>query len=143
MLDIVELPQSGGGWYKPADHDDAIAILVEVKDYRSQVPTQHGPKDTAWATLTIFKSEKDLDFKKGKPVVLEGVSIQQTYMAQPLAALIGKATILKNGRAEAKPGKQAARIWDDVDSDIKGKVIEWAKARQAEREAAIADAPDF
>lgn len=138
-LDIQDVPTTSGGWFKPKDHADAVAILIEVKSFEQQRPTPNGPKDSALVDLTIFASEAELE---GEPTVTKGCRIEQTVLAKDLASLVGKATIVKLGQHQGK-SPNPAWVWRQVDASVKAKVVAYAERREAELQAAVAAAPSF
>lgn len=142
-LNFADVPQGGGGWLKPAEHLDALALLIEVKSFDHQRPTPNGPKDSALVDVTIFNTEADLD--AGTPSFeAKGTRIEQTVLARDLAGLVGNATIVKLAQTEAKkPGQRPAWVWRQVPGDVKQKVIKYATDREAAIQAALDSAPSF
>lgn len=139
---IKDIPAQGGGWFKPADHVDAVAFLVEVTSFDRQRPTPNGPKDSVLVDLSIFPDEAALD--AGKPVIIKGVRVEQTVLARDLADLVGSATVTSVVQVPAKkPGQHPAWVWRTVSQGVKDKVVKYATDREAAVAAAVADAPDF
>lgn len=137
-LNFAEIPQQGGGWFKPKDHANAAAFLVEVKDWNRQRPTPNGPKDSALVDLTIFSTPD------AEPTVIKGCRIEQTVLARDLENLVGQATIVKVEQIPAsKPGQYPAWVWRPVDGAVKQAVIAYATKREAEVQAALDSAPSF
>lgn len=142
MLNFADIPNQSGGWLKPAEHKEAVAILVEVKSFERQRPTPHGPKDSVLANLSVFNSQTDLD--AGTPAISEGVRIEQTVLARDLSGLINQATIVTLAQVPSKtPGSNPAWVWRQVDRATQQKVVAYATAREAALQAAMSDAPDF
>lgn len=139
-LNIQDVPTSSGGWFKPKDNADALALLIEVKSFEQQRPTPNGPKDSALVDLTIFATEAELD--GGEPTVVKGCRIEQTVLAKDLMSLVGAATIVKLGQHQGK-SPNPAWVWRQVDAATKAKVIAYADRREAELAAAVAAAPSF
>lgn len=142
-LNFIEIPQQGGGWFKPADNKDAVAFLIEVHSFDRQRPTPNGPKDSVLADITIFHTMEEL--KAGTPTsVAKGQRIEQTILARDLETIVGGATIVKLDQAPAKkPGARPAWVWRPVDNAVKTAVIKYATDREAQVQAALDDAPDF
>ncbi|MER7109671.1 hypothetical protein [Streptomyces sp. NPDC000229] len=142
-LTFVEIPTAGGGWFKPADVKDAVAFLIEVNSYESQRPTPNGPKDSALCDITIFKDRESLE--KLSPEINKGTRVEQTLLARDLEKVVGNATIVKLDQVPPKrPGAHPAWVWRPVnDAAVRKAVIEYAQAREAAVNAAVADAPDF
>ena len=141
-LIFKDIPAQGGGWFKPAEHCDAVAMLVEVTGFERQRPTPNGPKDSALVTISVFPTQADL--AAGKPVMLEGTRIEQTVLAADLAGLVGSATVVTVTQIPSKkPGQHPAWVWRTVDANVRGQVVAFATEREAKVQAAIAGAPDF
>ncbi|MGW0705070.1 hypothetical protein ACWD4G_03680 [Streptomyces sp. NPDC002643] len=142
-LNFVEIPTAGGGWFKPADVKDAVAFLIEVNSYEAQRPTPNGPKDSALCDVTVFKSAEAL--AAHSPEINKGMRIEQTLLARDLEKVVGNATIVKLDQVPPKrPGAHPAWVWRPVnDASVRQAVIEYAKAREAAVQAAVAEAPSF
>jgi hypothetical protein len=142
-LNLIDIPVQGGGWFKPADHKDATAFLIEVHQFERQRPTPNGPKDSILADVTVFKDGGAL--QAGTPEVTKGQRIEQTILARDLETIVGGATIVKLEQIPAKkPGAYPAWVWRPVtDASVRNAVIAYAEKREAKAEAAVADAPDF
>ncbi|ONI83516.1 hypothetical protein ALI22I_34040 [Saccharothrix sp. ALI-22-I] len=142
MLNFVDIPQQSGGWFKPSEHQGAVAILVEVKGFDRQRPTPNGPKDSALTDLSIFNSQADLD--AGTPTEVKGVRIEQTVLARDLAGLVNSATVVTVTQVpNKKPGAHPAWVWRPVERAVMQKVVEYANKREQAVQAAVAAAPDF
>lgn len=129
---------TGGTFFKPADFSTGVtAFLIEVERFDRQVPTNFGPKDTAIATLTVFRGFD------GEPQVNPAMQIQQTALAKGLADLVGKATIVGMGQGVARNGNNAPWIWTPVDAEAKAKVIAYVTEREAKIAADVESAPSF
>lgn len=139
---VKELPQAGG-WFKPDEHVNDVAILIEVTGFERQRPTDYGPKDSAITTSTFFATQEELD--AGTPTdVVKGLRYEQTYLASDLAGLIGEATIVVLGQSQPKKaGQKPAWVWRQPTNENKAKVIAYGEAREAAKAEAIASAPSF
>ncbi|ATW61310.1 hypothetical protein SEA_ALSABER_35 [Streptomyces phage Alsaber] len=141
-LNFMDIPTQGGGWFKPKDNVDAVAILIEVKQFDRQRPTPNGPKDSVLADVSVFKTQADLD--AGRPEIAKGQRIEQTVLARDLEAIVGGATIVTLAQIPAKkPGAYPAWVWRQAERAAQQKVIEYATKREAEVNAALDAAPDF
>jgi hypothetical protein len=139
---IKDIPQQGGGWFKPAEHIDAVAFLVEVSTFERQRPTPNGPKDSALCDVSIFPDEDAL--AAGKPLVIKGTRVEQTVLARDLADLVGAATIVSVVQIPAKkPGQHPAWVWRTTSQAVKDQVITFANKREADIAAALDSAPGF
>lgn len=141
-LIIEDVPTQGGGWFKPADHEDAVAFLVEVKGFERQRPTDYGPKDSALCDISVFPTEAELE--AGTPTVLAGTRVESTLLARDLAPLQGKATIVTLGKTTPKKqGQHPGWVWRPAPAGVKAKVATYAQEREAKIQAAVAAAPSF
>lgn len=138
-----DIPQQGGGWFKPAEHTDDVAILIEVTSFDRQRPTPNGPKDSVLCDFTHFATEADLDALTPSSIV-KGQRVEQTVLARDLSDLVGAATIVTVTQIPAKkPGQHPAWVWRTTSLDVKGKVVAYGEKREAEVAAALDAAPDF
>ncbi|SNS50834.1 hypothetical protein [Actinacidiphila glaucinigra] len=142
-LNFAEIPTAGGGWLKPNELKDALAIMVEVKSYEPQRPTPNGPKDSALCDVTVFKDKAALDALS--PEINQGMRIEQTILARDLSGLVGSATIVQITQIPPKrPGAHPAWVWRPVsDAMVRQAVMNYAEQREAAVNAAVAEAPDF
>ncbi|MGW3658583.1 hypothetical protein ACWD6R_24090 [Streptomyces sp. NPDC005151] len=142
-LNLIDIPVQGGGWFKPKDNVNAVAILIEVHSYDRQRPTPNGPKDSALADITVFQDAASLT--AGSPQATKGQRIEQTILARDLETIVGGATIVTLAQVPPKkPGADPAWVWRPLtDAAARTAVIEYANKREAEAEAAVADVPDF
>jgi hypothetical protein len=142
VLNFKDIPQQGGGWFKPAEHKDAAAILIEVTAFDRQRPTPNGPKDSALCDLSIFPTEAEL--ASGEPLVIKGTRVEQTVLARDLADLVGSATIVTVVQVPSKKaGAHPAWVWRPTSLDVKNQVIAYAQKREAEVQAALDAVPSF
>ncbi|PSL04152.1 hypothetical protein CLV30_106157 [Haloactinopolyspora alba] len=130
---MVQITNFAGGtsYFKPADESEAVAILIEPLSYERQRPTDYGPKDTAVARMTFFKSEVALE--TGVPdEVRESVTVQQTALARNLEQYVGKGVIVTLGQGKAKPGMNPPWIWVPASPEVQAKVVEYVKGLEEE-----------
>ncbi|AXQ62359.1 hypothetical protein SEA_TINABELCHER_34 [Streptomyces phage TinaBelcher] len=142
-LNLIDIPVQGGGWFKPKDNINAVAILLEVHQFERQRPTPNGPKDSVLADVTIFQDAASL--QAGTPQVTKGQRIEQTILARDLETIVGGATIVRLEQVPPKkPGAHPAWVWRPItDAAVRNAVIGYAEKREKEAEAALADVPDF
>ncbi|MFF3006370.1 hypothetical protein ACFVTF_26615 [Kitasatospora sp. NPDC057940] len=140
---LNNLPTANGGWFKAAEQQDAVAILLEVSGFERQRPTPNGPKDSALADVTVFKTPDQL--KTFTPEVSQGQRIEQTVLARDLEGVVGSAVLVTVTQVPAKkPGSHPAWVWRQVtDPEIKNRVIAYAEQRDTAVQSAVSDAPDF
>jgi len=140
-VQFANVPTGGGTFFKPAEHADAKALLVEVSRFEHQRPGNYGPKDTAVANVTAFKTEADFT---GSPDVAEGAFIQNTILARDLEGLVGKATVVKLEQVPSKKaGNNPAWVWRAVEADVMQKVGAYVEKSEADLAAAMDEAPSF
>ncbi|MFE7480039.1 hypothetical protein [Streptomyces sp. NPDC057552] len=142
-LTFKEIPTAGGGWFKPKDALDAVAILIEVNAFDRQRPTPNGPKDSALCDIAVFKTREQLE--NATPEVNKGTRVEQTLLARDLETVVGSATIATVTQVPPKrPGAHPAWVWRPVnDATVRQAVIDYATKREAAVSAAVAEAPDF
>lgn len=143
-LNLVDIPESGGGWFKAEDSMTAWpAFLLEVTDFEVQRPGQFGPKDSALVDMTQFRTQAELD--EGTPNVIEGTRVEQTKLAEALGRVgKGGASVVQLVKVPSKQaGRNPAWVWRKAPADVIDKVVAYAEARDAALNAAIANAPSF
>ena len=126
----------GGEFFKPAEFEDAKALLLEPKSFDRQVPTpNYGPKDQVTTDITVFNTDLALD--TGVPDdVIYGAKIQQVALVRSTKDIIGKGAVVTVGKGAAKPGQNAPWVFTPVDKDTQAKVVEYVKGREADLEDA-------
>ncbi|WP_432006288.1 hypothetical protein [Streptomyces parvus] len=142
-LNLIDIPVQAGGWFKPAENINAVAILIEVHDWEKGRPTPNGPKDSALCDVTVFQDAASL--AAGTPQVTKGQRIEQTVLARDLQTIKGGATIVTLAQIPPKkPGAHPAWVWRPLtDAAARKAVIDYAGKRDQTAEAAMDDAPDF
>lgn len=134
-----------GSFFKPVEHAGSVALLIEVKDFNRQVPTNYGPKDTAVCDVSVFATEGQLD--TGSPAyVITNTKIQQAILAPRLEDLLGEATVQRLITLPPKtPGQRPAWAWEAVDGEVRDKVAAYVDQREAAVQQALAsnDVPDY
>lgn len=132
-----------GGFFKPEEYLNAAALLIEVKSYQRERPTNYGPKDSALVDLTVFATEDEA--AKGKPTnIIKDMRIEgKAVLTGALADIVGDATIQKLKQGVAKKGQNAPWLYADPTPEAFAGVAAYYEAREAQLAAAIADAPDF
>ena len=143
-FEVKKVEQTGGGWIKPEEYADAEALLIELKSFERQRPTDYGPKDSAVVDLTVFATQADIDAgvptEIRKDTRLEGKKVLTGAFAGKEE---GYAIVQKIGRGKKAPGKEAPWLYFDVTDAALNGVIKYGEAREAAIEAALADVPDF
>lgn len=130
---FADVSSGNGSYFKAENYTDKV-LLLEVESFRNNVPTSFGPKDEAQVTITVFE-EGQYD----TPVRIdESVKIQQTALAANLASKVGQKAVVRLGKGNAKPGKQAPWVWNTAKDAYEG-----VGAYVTARDAALAEAPSF
>ena len=129
MVQFVDIPQVGG-FFKPADYGDAVAVVVEPKRLERQAPSKFGPRDIMHADVTVFRSQADVE--AGSPTELPGTQITGAALVRDLEPLVGNATVVT---LEKKPGSQGRSdfwVWSSlVAPGAKKAAVDFVTAREA------------
>lgn len=130
-MQIVDLPEVGG-YFKPADFEDADALLIEVLQFEPNRPDDmKGLVDVVHANVTVFYAGQE-------PVTHPRVQINHNGLTRKLRSIVGNGTVQRLGKAKTKKGHDAW-VWETPSAEAKTRALEFAKAL----EDAAADAPDF
>lgn len=140
-MDFEDIATGAGAFFKPGDHLDAPAILIEVKRFEPNRPGKFGPKDAVHADIHVFADAAALE--AGAATVSQGGIINSNALTRDLAGLVGKATIVRLEEVFFKNANRDVPVFRQVDAATKAKVIEYAKAYTEAVNAAAEDAPDF
>ena len=154
---------TGARYWTAKSFLSAFAILIEVKDYKADVPLfkpreqvvtdkQTGAKsirvitteNIAFADVTVFSSEEAID--QDKPSFEGYVKIAQHYLAADLKDHVGGLLVKRVVQPQG-----TAIYWRPVEGDIIKKVGAYYDRREAALDAAVAEAtsgdegelPDF
>jgi hypothetical protein len=133
-----------GAFFKPADHMNDIAILVEPKVVQYNVENEYNgqkrTRDEVNADLTFFGTSEALD--KGEPtLIVKNSTIVHGMLTGTAAKLIDEAMVAQVHKVPTKMGSGYA--WRDVAPEIEAKVANYFTTREAKLAEAIADAPSF
>lgn len=87
----------GGGFFNTKEHLSDLALLIEPKSIRKDVPNEYNGKtslrDELKADISVFKNQADIDAKKPSEV-LKGVTVTGVLVTRDLEPLIGGGTIV-------------------------------------------------
>lgn len=144
-----EVTVGAGTFFKPKDHADAFALLVEPKIVKRDVeytPYQKNyteKRDEVVADVTVFASASDLD--NGKGVEHKGMTFTHPGLVNMLSHNVGDSMVGRMGQKVFKQGSNPAWVLDlDVIDDATfDKVLAYYEAREAAVSAALDSAPDF
>lgn len=109
----------GGGFFKPADYQQAVALVVDVKNVWEE-EGDNGVRELAEADIHVFGSGDQV--KAGKPqVVLSSVKISGRALVGDIQrAGGGGVTLLARleMRPPSKPGRQPYYRWGQLDPAV-------------------------
>lgn len=87
----------GGGFFSVKEHLGDLALLIEPKSIRKDVPNEYQGKtslrDELKADVSVFANQADIEAKKPSQV-LKGVTITGVLVVRDLEPLIGNGTIV-------------------------------------------------
>lgn len=134
----------GYRYWKAGDFAGAYAILIEVKEFKEQVPLQK-PKlvedrktgeakkitheDLALVHLTVFASEEHLDAGEGAEFQAK---LGQVLLASDLKDFVGKVLVKRLAQLPSK-----AFVWRPVEGPVIQKVGAYYDAREARVASAL------
>lgn len=130
------------GYFKPADHMTALALLVEPKSIARNVPSEYKGqvrnRDEIVADLSIFENQADLNNNKPS-TILKSVKVVHGMLTQALEHFIPEgAIVVQVTKVDTKNG--SGYVFRDVtDATTLGAV----KTYYDNRSAAAASAPSF
>lgn len=130
----------GSSYFKPAEYESALALLVEPTDIAKDVPNEYRGKvtnrDEVTADITVFFKNESLE--KGEPdEIIKQTRVTHTMLAATLGKMIGSPLV---GIVRMIPTKNGSGYaFRDVEGDAEEHVI----AYYEKREAAADNAPDF
>lgn len=131
---------AGASYFKPADFQTSLALLVEPKSVDKNVPSTYNNqvrnRDEVIADITIFDNQMDLD--TGVPdKVLKSTKIVHGMLTSTAEKIIGGAFVATVTKIPTQAG--AGFVFRDVDAETEAKVGAYFTARSE----AAASAPSF
>jgi len=141
--------QGGSSYFKPAEHDKAVALLIEPLSVQRDVqytPYQAKPgvtdnRDEVTADVTVFASAADL--AAGKGVEVKGMTFTHKAITSRLSRVVGDQVVGVMGKKQFENSAAPAWVIDEVDDATFEKVAAYYEAREAAVAAALADVPSF
>jgi hypothetical protein len=134
---------SGGTFFKPAEHMNDLAIMVEPKSVQKNVSSTYNNvtrvRDEVTADVTIFPTEESLD--KGTPTVVKNAVFTHGMLTSTLERVMGGVMVGVIRKVPTKAGSGYA--FRDVDASTEGKVGNYYVNREKAINEALADVPDF
>src|SRR5687768_2262206 len=117
----------GGSYFKPADYQNAVALLIEPKSVQRDVPNTYAGqtknRDEVTADLTAFMSAGDL--AAGKGVEVKGLTFTHPGLVNRLSRAIDEAVVGRMGKKQFDKSPAPAWVIDDVDDATFDKVSEF------------------
>lgn len=142
--DLLARPSDfkASSFFGPKDYLNSAAILFEPTRIDKQVPNsyqgqQRDPRDEAFADITVFETQADLE--AGKPSkILKNAKVVHGYIVEKLERVVDRAIVGRCIRTTLKNGATPFNL-DDVDDATLEKVRSYLTARAE----AVASAPAF
>lgn len=139
-----------GGYFKPKDHGQDKAYLIEPKSWRHNATNEYKgkptPRDEVIADIAIFKTSKSVS-SSTPDEVLENVCFTNAGLTSPLKDMLEQgdenpAWVFQLEQAEMGNGR--GWVFRDVDDDeLRTAVETYYNNRNATRENAAASMPSF
>lgn len=141
--------QGGSSFFKPAEFDKAVALLIEPLSVQRDVtftPYQAKPgvtdqRDEVTADVTVFASAADL--AAGKGVEHKAMTVTHKAITSRLSRVVGDQVVGIMGKKQFENSAAPAWVIDEVDDATFEKVAAFYEAREAAVAAALADVPSF
>lgn len=138
---------AGGSIFKPADHMQDLALLIEPKSVAHDQPNTYQGKTTyrteVTSDITVFKNSEALE--KGQPEILKSVRVVHPMLTDTLEKILAtgpnNAAVSILAKVPTKNG--SGYVFRDVPGDRLELVIKWSADQDAAIAAAVEDAPDF
>ena len=135
----------GGSFFSPKDYETALALIVEPKSVRKDVPNTYNgvtkQRDEVSCDITVFRSSEELD-GQAQPHVEKDVVVHHTALANAAQKAMGEQMAALVRKLSGKTGTPYY-AFVDLDPSVEAKVVAWFEAREAAMAAALADVPDF
>ena len=134
---------AGGDFLKPADHQNAMAILLEPTKILRDQPGKFGSRDILVADVTVFKTKDTVEGTEA-PLVLQAQKITGKVLVEDHEDKVGKEATV--GRFVALPNSKGTHpIWAirPVDQAVFERVAAYVAAREKALTEAMDDEPDW
>lgn len=134
----------GGAFFKPADHMNDLALLIEPKTIARDVPSTYQgatrQRDEVLSDITVFANQGNLD--SGTPSeILKSVKVTHGMLTSTLEKILGEATVAVIRKIPTQAG--AGFAFRDPSVEDEAKVVTYYEAREAAITEAVASAPSF
>lgn len=137
--------QGGSAYFKPADHERAVALLIEPKSVQRDVPNTYAGvtknRDEVTADVTVFHSDADL--AAGRGVETKAMVFTHTAITSRLSRAIDEAVVGKMGKKQFEKSPAPAWVIEDIDDAAFGHVESYYENREAEVAKARESVPSF
>ncbi|TCC19977.1 hypothetical protein [Kribbella sindirgiensis] len=136
-------PSGGSGsFFTPAKHVSDLALIIEAKSVRRDVPnTFNGVttnRDEVTADITVFRNSQNIETRTPHEVMKNAI-IHSSVLAKEAETNIGTPLLAK----VAKPSGKNYYAFLEVPADIEAAVAEYFEKRESALADAMADVPDF
>lgn len=135
-------PSAGsGGFFKPADHVNDLALIVEPKSIKRDVPNEYQGKttlrDELTCDITVFRNSQNVE-QCAPHDVLKNVVVDKQVLTKE--ATIGEVMLARVG----KPSGKNYYAWLEVtDAAVEAACAAYFEKREGAIADALADVPDF
>ena len=131
---------AGASYFKPANHMNDLALLIEPKTIERNVPSTYAgqtrTRDEVISDVSVFSNQAALD--SGVPTtILKSTKIVHGMLTSTVEKILGGAMVATLTKVQTQAG--SGFVFRDVDAEVEGKVGAYFTARSE----AIADAPAF
>lgn len=135
---------TGGSFFKPGNHMNDLALLIEPKRLDRDVPNTYQSRttnrDEVVCDITIFGTSESLE--KGQPSeVLKNAKIVHGMLTKALSPIVGGAMVGVIRKIPTQAGSGYA--FRDVDASVEAQVGNYFEQREAAVSEALASVPDF
>ena len=139
----------GVPYFDPKKYVDAVALIVEPRSIRRNVPNENGPRDEVTAQITVFRTEPQL--RRGEVAEVNTFIITPKRLVRDLDELMAEerakgnlfpAVIVKLGQWPIPNTSRKVWVFKQVEDDMYDLAAEYYQEREARTADAIANAPD-
>lgn len=135
----------GATFFKPAEYESAVALLIEPKSVQRDVPNTYlgvtKNRDEVTGDVTVFWSEADL--AAGKGVEVKGVTFGHPGITNKLSRALNESVVGRLGKKKFDKSPAPAWVINPVDPETFDKVASYYNSREAAVAEAIASVPSF
>lgn len=135
----------GGKFFKPAEHINDVAIVVEAKSvWHNATNSYKGnpqPRDEVTADITIFASQEALERGEPSDVIKDGKIVHGALVNSVKENLPMEYHVIV--RKESFSSGNSGYVFREVDANTGKKVTAFLDKRDAELKAALESVPSF